>query len=101
LEPLFRAALVENPDFSLRNADLVTDRGNIRKLLRFIQASSDDHFRILVEVVGDGDNTTALFTRVEPKTMETIQGFRGYGRNFEKAYTEQSAGMNGHYRIVG
>lgn len=33
--------------------------------------------------------------------METIQGFRGYGRNFEKAYTERSAGMNGHYRIVG
>ncbi|KAK4185250.1 hypothetical protein QBC35DRAFT_504089 [Podospora australis] len=101
LEPLFRAALAENPDFSLHNVDLVTDRGNIRKLLRFVQASSDDHFQILVEVIGDGDSTTALFTRVEPKTMETLQGFRGYGRNFEKAYTEQSAGMSGHYRIVG
>ncbi|KAH6635532.1 hypothetical protein B0J18DRAFT_50160 [Chaetomium sp. MPI-SDFR-AT-0129] len=105
LEPLFRAALVENADFSLRNIDLVTDRGNLRKLLRFVRASSSEAFRILVEVVredGDGDiNTTALFTRVESQTVETIRGFRGYGRNFEKAYTKQPAGQSGHHRIVG
>ncbi|KAK4145833.1 uncharacterized protein C8A04DRAFT_35404 [Dichotomopilus funicola] len=107
LEPLFRAALAENPDFSLRNIDLVTDRGNLRKLLRFVQASSNEVFRIFVEVVGgdgdmDGDsNATALFTRRETQTVETIRGFRGYGRNFEKVYTKQPAGQSGHHRIVG
>lgn len=73
LEPLFRAVLVQDPDLSLRNVDLVTDRGNIRKLLRFVQGSTNEHFRILVEVVGDGDTPTALFTRVETKTTETIR----------------------------
>lgn len=81
LEPLFRAVLVQDPDFSLRNVDLVTDRGNIRKLLCFVQGSTNEHFRILVEVVGDGDTSTALFTRVETKTTETIRGFCGFGRS--------------------
>lgn len=100
MEPLFRAVLVQDPDFSLRNVDLVTDRGNIRKLLRFVQGSTNEHFRILVEVVGDGDTSTALFTRVESKTTETIRGFCGFGRSFEKAYTAREVGMNGYYRIV-
>lgn len=51
-------------------------------------------------MVGDGDTSTALFTRVETKTTETIRGFCGFGRSFEKAYTAQQAGMNGYYRIV-
>lgn len=100
LEPLFRAVLVQAPDFSLRDVDLVTDRGNIRKLLRFVQGSTNEHFRILVEVVGDGDSWTALFTRVETKTTETIRGFCGFGRSFEKAYTVQQPEMNGYYRII-
>ncbi|KAK4206163.1 geranylgeranyl pyrophosphate synthetase [Rhypophila decipiens] len=69
LEPLFRAALIENVNFSLDDVDLVTDRNNIRKLLRFAQASSDDHFRIRIEIVGE---TTALLTRVEPKTTLAV-----------------------------
>lgn len=102
LEPLFRALLVENPGFSPGDVDLVTDRNNICKLLRFVQASSNDSFQILVEVVGNGDKATALFTRLEPKTVEVIQGFRGYGRNFGKAYTKVSAvGMKGYHRVVG
>ncbi|KAK0742584.1 hypothetical protein B0T18DRAFT_391523 [Schizothecium vesticola] len=101
LEPLFRAVLAQDPDFSLRNVDLVTDRGNIRKLLRFVQGFTNDHFRILVEVVRDGDTSTALFTRVEPKTTYTIHGFRGYGMTFETAYTAQGVGMNGYHRTLG
>lgn len=101
LEPLFRALLVEQPDFRLGDVDLVTDRNNLRKLLRFVQASSSSPFRIRVEVAGDGDKATALFTRVEEKTTETIRGFRGYGHSFEKAYTKTFApGVNGYHRVV-
>ncbi|KAK3682040.1 hypothetical protein B0T22DRAFT_521087 [Podospora appendiculata] len=109
LEPLFRAVLIEKPDFSLSDVDLVTDRNNVRKLLRFVQASSScKQFQIRVEVVtgdyGDDDKTTALFTRVEPKTMDFVQEFRGYGRNFEKAYTKPPSAFGratGYYRIAG
>ncbi|KAK1835687.1 hypothetical protein QBC39DRAFT_274801 [Podospora conica] len=102
LEPLFRAALAQDPAFSLAGVDLVTDRGNIRKLLRFVQGSSAQDFRILVEVVGDGGGgCTALLTRVEEKNTDVIQGFKGFGRSFEKAWTAQRAGAAGYHRVVG
>ncbi|RYP44112.1 hypothetical protein DL768_009398 [Monosporascus sp. mg162] len=98
LEPLFRALYVENSDFQIGGIDLVTDRNNLRKLLRFVQGSSNDAFQIRVEIAG---NRTALFTRVEAKPTDFIQGFRGYGRNFEKAYTTKEFGNSTHHRIVG
>ncbi|KAK3984548.1 hypothetical protein QBC44DRAFT_252700 [Cladorrhinum sp. PSN332] len=102
LEPLFRALFITNPDFSLSNIDLVTDGNNIRKLLRFVQGSSSEPFRIRVEVAGhDGRKRTAIFTRVEPKTVDVINGFQGYGRNFENAYTRKSVEMTGYHRVVG
>ncbi|KAK4235396.1 hypothetical protein C8A03DRAFT_46466 [Achaetomium macrosporum] len=97
LEPCFLALYTEHSDFNIGDFDLVTDRNNIRKLLRFVQGSSDDAFQIRVEIAGE---KTALFTRVEEKTKETIQGFRGYGHNFEKAYTRSDSGSTGHHRIV-
>ncbi|KAM0473919.1 hypothetical protein ACHAPX_007967 [Trichoderma viride] len=97
LEPLFRALQAESPDFELGDIDLVTDRNNIRKLLRFVQGSSSDNFEIRVEIAGD---KTAVFTRVEIKTKDIIQDFRGFGHNFEKAYTKGIPGSTGHHRIV-
>lgn len=97
LEPLFRALQAQSPDFELRDIDLVTDRNNIRKLLRFVQGSSSDSFEIRVEIAG---NKTALFTRVENKTTDTIRGFRGFGHSFEKTYTKGLPGSTGHHRIV-
>ncbi|KAK3301719.1 uncharacterized protein B0T15DRAFT_441815 [Chaetomium strumarium] len=97
LEPLFLALYTEHPDFNIGDVDLVTDRNNIRKLLRFVQGSSTDPFQIRVEVAG---KKTALFTRVEERTTETIQGFRGYGHSFEKAYTKGQSDSAGHHRIV-
>jgi len=38
---------------------------------------------------------------VEEQTKETIRGFKGYGHNFEKAYTKIPTGSTGHHRIVG
>lgn len=97
LEPLFRALNFQNADFNIGEIDLVSDRNNIRKLLRFVQASSSDAFEIQVEVAG---GKTVLFTRVEPETTEAIRGFRGYGYNFKKAYTECQAGNTGYYRVI-
>ncbi|KAM0452072.1 hypothetical protein ACHAPV_009696 [Trichoderma viride] len=97
LEPLFRALQAENPDFELGDIDLVTDRNNIRKLLRFVQGSSSDNFEIQVEIAG---SKTAVFTRVEIKTKDIIRDFRGFGHNFEKAYTKGIPGSTGHHRIV-
>ena len=63
-----------------------------------MQGSSNDKFQIRVEIAG---GRTALFTRVEEKTRETIRGFRGFGHNFEKAWTKAPSGSTGHHRIVG
>lgn len=98
LEPLFRALYADDPYFQVGDIDLVTDRNNILKLLRFARGSSSDAFQIRVEISG---SRTALFTRVEAKTTDIIQGFRGYGHTFEQAYTEAERGSSAHHRIVG
>lgn len=102
LEPLFRALYAENPDFEIRDTHLVTDRNNIRKLLRFVRGSSNDAFQIRVEIAGDGGyRKTALFTRAEAKATDTIRGFRGYGHSFEEAYTQAGRGSTAHHSVVG
>jgi hypothetical protein len=65
--------------------------------LRFVQGSSSDNFEIQVEIAG---NKTAVFTCVEMKTKDIIQDFRGFGHNFEKAYTKGIPESTGHHRIV-
>ena len=102
LEPLFRALYVTHPSFDIRSTDVVTDRNNIRKLLSFIDRSSKnglEAFTMNIEIT----KNTAIFCRDEAKTMEYIgpQDFRGYGHEFEKAYTTtQISGSTGHHRII-
>ncbi|KAI1772319.1 hypothetical protein F4818DRAFT_183195 [Hypoxylon cercidicola] len=103
LEPLFRALYTTNPSFDIRSIDVVSDRNNIRKLLSFINPGSSrnplEEFTIEVEVTGK----TALFSRTETKTQEFIglHEFRGFGHEFEKAYTtEKIEGSTGHHRII-
>ncbi|RYO76632.1 hypothetical protein DL766_003738 [Monosporascus sp. MC13-8B] len=86
IEPLFRALYAQHPGFEIDDIDLVTDRNNIRKLLRFVQASSAEPFKVRIEIAGDH---TAIFTRAETKTNERIEGFKGFGHNFERAYTKR------------
>ena len=103
LEPLFRALYIENPTFDIRSIDVVTDRNNIRKLLSFINPGSAETahnpFTINVEVA----KNTAIFSRDETMTQETIglHEFRGFGHEFEKRYTSsQIEGSTGHHRII-
>jgi hypothetical protein len=103
LEPLFRALYITHPLFDLRSTDVVTDRNNIRKLLSFIDPSFTrnglEAFTMKIEIT----KNTAIFCRDEAKTMEYIgpQEFRGFGHEFEKAYTiSQISGSAGHHRII-
>ncbi|OTB06130.1 hypothetical protein M426DRAFT_319205 [Hypoxylon sp. CI-4A] len=103
LEPLFRAVYIAQPDFDMSGIDVISDRNNIRKLLSFINPSTSKNglepFTINVEVT----NNTAIFSRTETKTTEFIspREFRGYGHEFEKAYTNcDISDSAGHHRIV-
>lgn len=103
LEPLFRALYITHPSFDIRSIDVITDRNNIRKLLSFVDPRSTrnglEEFTINIEVT---QNTT-LFCRDEAKVLEYIgpDEFRGYGHEFEKAYTvPQIPGSTGHHRII-
>lgn len=103
LEPLFRSLYIEQPSFDINSIDIVTDRNNIRKLLTFVNPSLNKHgldpFTIQVDIAAQ----TAIFCRDETATSEVIgpMDFRGYGHEFEKAYTtDQIKGSTGHHRIV-
>lgn len=103
LEPLFRALYITNPSFNIRSTDIVTDGKNIRHLLSFINPSLSRNglktFTMNVEVA----QNTAIFCRVDKINQMFIKPheFRGYGFEFEKAYTTcQISGSTGHHRII-
>lgn len=103
MEPLFRALCIENPSFNLFSVDIISDRNNIRKLLSFIDPSSAAHgvksFTMRMEAV----NGTVILHREEKLTKEFIgpNKFRGYGHEFEKAYTRNEISRStGHHRII-
>lgn len=103
LEPLFRALYIENPSYNFHQVDLITDRNNVRKLLSFINPNLSrnglEPFTIEVEVT----NNTAVLCRTETETHEIIgpREFKGYGHEFEKAFTTtQVPGSTGHHRII-
>lgn len=103
LEPLFRALQVEQPRVDARGFNIISDRNNIRKLLSSVDPSTDKHanedFTIAAECIGD----TVIFCRQETKDQEFIgpNDFRGYGHEFEKAYTRcDITESTGHHRII-
>ena len=103
LEPLFRSLYIENPSYNIRQVDLITDRNNIRKLLSFINPNLTQNgrepFTIDIEITGN----TAIFCRAETKTHTFVgpHDFRGYGHEFEKAFTTtQISDSTGHHRII-
>lgn len=103
LEPLFRALYTTDPLFDIHSIDLISDRNNIRKLLSFVDPASNkfgpEPFTIKIEIV-DG---TTIFCREEAEVQEYIGSheFKGYGHQFERAYTaEQVHGSTGHHRVI-
>ncbi|KAG1725886.1 uncharacterized protein EDB91DRAFT_80558 [Suillus paluster] len=100
LIPIFAAIDDMHPSFDYKQFDFITDRNNLRKLLRWASGSSDENdFRIDVDLAG----STCLFTRLESKNAETVQGFRGFGHEYEKAATRVTRGCEratGHHRMI-
>lgn len=113
LLPLIRAVeLVSNEDkfaaslghrrerVDWRAVDFITNRGNLRKLLRWIDGSSGGRvLRIDAQLAGDG---TVLLNKWERRTPKFVQP-GSYGTNLEKATTKPAAGCEGtttHHRVV-
>ncbi|KAG6022624.1 hypothetical protein E4U40_004487 [Claviceps sp. LM458 group G5] len=103
MAPMFTALSITNPSFNVQSVDVISDRNNIRKLLSFIKPGLDGdlnkQFTIKLELVGKtlllGRRETAVTRYIEPNS------FRGYGHEFEKAYTtSQIGGSTSHYGIV-
>jgi hypothetical protein len=98
LTPIFSAIDDFVGEYDFKSLDLVTDRNSLRKLFRWVTGVVQD-FRIDLEVTGK----TCLFTRRESCNTETLQGFRGYSREYEKVSTVLPPGCEkttGHHRII-
>ncbi|KAJ0419764.1 hypothetical protein BJY00DRAFT_301970 [Aspergillus carlsbadensis] len=103
LEPLFRSLYLENPSYNIQTVDLITDQNNVRKLLSFVNPRLSKNglepFTINVEVTSN----TAIFCRAETETYTVIgpHKFRGYGHEFEKAFTtSQVPQSTGYHRVI-
>ncbi|KAG5917079.1 hypothetical protein E4U61_003048 [Claviceps capensis] len=103
MAPMFTALSITNPSFNVRSVDVISDRNNIRRLLSFIRPGMDGDvnktFTIKLELVGK----TLLLGRCESAVTRYIapSSFRGYGHEFEKAYTtNEIGGSTSHYGIV-
>jgi len=99
LTPIFVA--IDNLNgYNFAGLDFVSDRNNLRKLLRWATgAAGQADFRIDVEIAG----TTCLFTRREAQNSEMVSGFKGFGHEYEKAATRHPKGCEkatGHHRII-
>lgn len=93
-----KTSKVNNEDFDWTAIDFVTDRNNLRKLLRWIGGNAPNEFRIDMQLAGK----TVLFNRWENRYREQMSGF-SYGFNFEKESTTPAPGCEsstGHHRIV-
>jgi hypothetical protein len=91
-----QANLGQNSKLSDEGIDIVTDRNNLRKLMRFIGANGPNQdprpnrnrsreFRIDAQLAQNG--RTLVLTRYEESTVDSATSFKGYGHNFELAVT--------------
>ncbi|KAI0783480.1 hypothetical protein C8Q75DRAFT_435704 [Abortiporus biennis] len=107
LLPLFKAVEVgegelgEKEKVDWAEVDFVTDRNNLRKLLRWVsgKARGKQDFRIDTQLAG---KRTVLFTRFEQRVI-AMRGGSGFGSNFEKVSTKPVPGCErttGYHRIV-
>jgi len=100
LEPLFLALNIMAPKFDMTSVDLITDRNNLRKLLRWVTDNNDRSFRIDAQLLGE---ETVMLTRWEAHNTEDSTGFRGFGHSFEREATNVPPGCGGtigHHRII-
>lgn len=100
LLPAFVAIEHMQPSFDYASLDVVTDRNNLRKLLRWIENASDKDFRIDLQLCG---SNTVILGRWESKPVDMNPQRQGFGFNFERYTTRLLVGCEkstGHHRIV-
>ena len=88
----------DQQDIDWPSVDFVTDRNGLRKLLRWINGTVKDGFRIDMQLAG---RQTVLFDRWEKRTREVPSW--AYGHNFESESTTPAPGCKlgtGHHRII-
>ncbi|KAG8740774.1 hypothetical protein FRC12_015880 [Ceratobasidium sp. 428] len=121
LEPMIRAtsaiqeALGDSPSLSDEGVDIVTDRNNLRKLMRFICANGPNRdtrknrtheFRIDAQLAPNGK--TLVLTRYEENAVDYSTAFKGYGHSFEEVVTTEclpptavsDRKITGYHRII-
>lgn len=99
LIPIFAAVDSLNDNFQYHDLDLVTDRSNLRKLLRCIDQQHDRTFRIDLDRLGK----TCLLTCCEEAWVVTIDEFCGYGHEYELAASRPRRGSEDdicHHRVI-
>lgn len=89
------------PHHRLDDVDVVVTRNSLRKLLDFCSGRVSESFRVNLFLVGK----TLFIDRYERNPRWLISGSRdpGYGRSFEKAFTEYPSGLEhsiGHHRVM-
>ena len=93
-----RFEMTKEPAFNWSDVDIVTDRNNLRKLMRWATGSAED-FRIDLQLAG---NKTVLMNRFSQRYKSMFTG-RTYGFSFEKSSTVPALGCkntSGHHRII-
>ncbi len=89
---------VTQSHFDWPSNDFITDRNNLRKLLRWINNSPDSDFRIDMQLAG---KKTVLMSRYTRSVREKAE--YGFGHTFEKACAKAAAQCEGgvsHHRII-
>ncbi|KAI5989813.1 hypothetical protein F5J12DRAFT_727783 [Pisolithus orientalis] len=97
--PIFAAIDSLNDDFQYRDVDLITDRSNLRKLLRCVDQQHHKTFRIDLDLLGNA----CLLTCCEEAWVVTIDKFCGYGHEYELAATKPRRGSEdniSHHCII-
>ncbi|CAA7262952.1 unnamed protein product [Cyclocybe aegerita] len=93
-----RHEMTKAPAFDWASVDFVTDRNNLRGLLRWVNGTSRD-FRIDLQLAGE---KTILMNRWSARYREVFNG-RTYGFSFERESTDPVPGCRGtqsHHRII-
>lgn len=89
---------LQGGDYPWNTVDFMTDRNNIRKLLRWI-CNDPKEFRIDLHLAGE---QTIILGRWEKRFREPSSGFT-YGLNYKEAaayYPAECQGSESHHRIL-
>lgn len=90
-----------NPDFRFDDVDIVVNRNSLRKLLDLCGGRVTESFRVnLLQV-----QSSLFIERCEKSARKLVRGSQnsGWGRNFERAFTDFPLGLEdstGHHRVL-